>query len=1107
MIHIRFALAATFMTTSLTWAADAPSRVPQWDARGSGLLPLQGVACLDVNDDGSRIVVGTIALPGDENVHVLDADGKVLRSHKVGQRWIGQAAAAPGDRALALCTMTTGSAFDEPLVYRLGDAVRAVAAGEGGMSLFHYGDHSNHIGKHVLAYRDGAVTTNENQIIWIPTKDEAGAASAGVRSMFRNLKATALAVHPSGVAIVGGYVDGAAPGQAPGNLHVFKPGAAMALWSRPAVSDVGASKPPETGEYGTPRLPDGSRNVLPQHDDALFAPLALAVTQEPEFSETATRFAAVDYRGWQRWIRSSATLKEESYGVRFMPAKPAVTVYDAAGKALRRFDPEKFASPGWLDVAFLPGGQKLLAFPHRWACRGLAGQTFLPADDQAANLYLLDVSSGEVQSRAFPDAIASVAVSRDGAVAISCWNGCIYRLDEKTLVAEDLPAGADIGQAAIVRFGADSQNLIAATGGGEIVFLSAAGAVRKRVDLNQTIARPEKIWVKNANATKLEKGLWQLPGGRVESDLGGQVCIEAPDGLILIEAHAGLSFESEWKAIEKAGLDPRRVKFVLTTHEHGDHSPGASLWRVATGAQFVCSRQMAYTLQHHLPLGTGYGLHPPVKTDMIIDDEDTLLDLAGLKVAAIRLPGHTYGSMGWLFEREGKRFVAIGDLIMPEGRLGYAGSVNFSPYNILESLRKLDDLKVDTILPGHGPAVGPDKYVKAGIAIGTRVGWGKMTPEKPDPRFAITQPNVLVTGFLAQSTSAAFGDVDGDGLPDVAVVAPHENGSLVKVFLNRADRPERFDAMKADFEVAVPAVAVPAKIRLLPLNADRRMDIFISGQSMAATLTSREKLGEYDIVTASASEVHQLRVVDSEGRGEREQAMLGRFSAAHLIVVGKDNRTFYKALTPPLQTPYADLREIDLNGDGRTDWLANNGRVWYRGADGRIADPASLKLTMPAPDDWYYCGVGDFNGDRKPDVLLGSHGMQGRRAVSVFHNSGDAKAAFAADPSVAFDIKAEHPHVRDAAAIGDWNSDGIDDLVIGLAQDNHARIYFGSPTGLSAERVEMLTFEFWIHHEHGLTLADFNGDGLIDIGCFGYTQTGVGLSGPLTPYIWLQPKK
>jgi len=1090
--------------TSITNAED--SRVPKWDARGLGLLPAQGVACLDISEDGSRIVVGTIALPGETNVHVLDADGKVLRSYRVGQRWISQVAATSGEQAFALCTMSNGKSGDEPLVFFCGEEAVPLADGAGGMSLFHYGDHSNHIGKQLLAYPGGAVTMNENQLLWLTHES----ATPRVKSAFRNLKATALAVHRSGVAVVGGYVDGDPRTDEPGNLFVIEPGAATAKWSRPVVSDVGASNPPEPGEYGRPVIADGSNHPLPQRDEPMFAPLSIAVTQEKEFNEAATRIAAADYRGWQRWIRSSATGKDENYGARFMPAKPTVTVYDGTGTVLKRFSPEKFSHAGWVDLAFLPGGQKLLAFPHHWTCRGLAGQSVLPADDHASTMWLLDVASGEVRAREFPDAIANVAVGENGTVAVSCWNGRVYRLDEKTLVEGDLPAGFEVGKPALVHVSQDGNRIIAATTAGEIFFLSANGELLQRVDLNQVIPRTEKTWVKNANASPLAKGLWQMPGGRVESDLGGQRLIEAPDGLILIEGHSGLSFESEWAAIEAAGLDPRHIKYILATHEHGDHAPGAYLWRVATGAQFVCSREMAYTLQHHLPLGTGYGLHPPVPTDIKID-EDTVLDLAGLKVAALRLPGHTYGSMGWLFEREGKRFVAIGDLIMPEGRLGYAGSVNFSPQQVLESLRKLDGMRVDTILPGHGPVVGPDIYIAAGIAVGSRVGWGKMNPEKPEPRFAITQPNVIVTAFLAGATSADFGDVDGDGLPDVAVVAPREEGSVVKVFLNHGDREGRFDPMQADFEFAVPSVESPTKLRLRSLNDDKRSDIFIGGRS-AAILLSGERVGEYAIQHSDIAELHQIRAMDVEGMGIRDWLVCRRFGGVTRYAPPNNNaniegRLIQRELKQTINAPYVDVREIDLNGDGRSDWVSNMGGVWLRAADGSIPEIPTQQLPLSVPNDWHYCSVGDINGDGKPDVMLESYGMQQRRLVTCFHNTGDVKTPFAEQPNVTLEIESEHPHVRDSAPVGDWNGDGIDDLVIGLGQDNQVRIFLGSETGLSADRVETISLEYWIHYEHALSLADFNADGRLDLACFGYTQTGVGASGPPTAYIWLQPQR
>ena len=98
----------------------AASAVPKWDARGTDLLPWQGIACLDLSADGSLVAVGTLAPPGDPNVFVLDRDGTVASQHAAGQRWIGQVAMVPRQRTvLALSTTPNGHAGDRPTVFVL----------------------------------------------------------------------------------------------------------------------------------------------------------------------------------------------------------------------------------------------------------------------------------------------------------------------------------------------------------------------------------------------------------------------------------------------------------------------------------------------------------------------------------------------------------------------------------------------------------------------------------------------------------------------------------------------------------------------------------------------------------------------------------------------------------------------------------------------------------------------------------------------------------------------------------------------------------------------------------------------------------------------------
>lgn len=72
-----------------------------------------------------------------------------------------------------------------------------------------------------------------------------------------------------------------------------------------------------------------------------------------------------------------------------------------------------------------------------------------------------------------------------------------------------------------------------------------------------------------------------------------------------------------------------------------------------------------------------------------------------------------------------------------------------------------------------------------GLALGRHVGWGKMRPEAPDPRYGLKQENLLVVAWNLDQTSADFGDINDDGQPDVAVVVPEGMGAVVKVFLNQ----------------------------------------------------------------------------------------------------------------------------------------------------------------------------------------------------------------------------------------------------------------------------------------------------------------------------------
>jgi hypothetical protein len=493
-----------------------------------------------------------------------------------------------------------------------------------------------------------------------------------------------------------------------------------------------------------------------------------------------------------------------------------------------------------------------------------------------------------------------------------------------------------------------------------------------------------------------------------------------------------------------------------------------------------------------------------VPTDIRIK-QDTDLDLAGLKVRAVRIPGHTYGSMAWRFEKGGKTFVAFGDLIMPQGVLGYSGSINFSARDVLASLRKLRDLKPDVVLPGHGAVEGPDNYLAAGIDVGRAVGWGFVRPEKPDPYFRIRQKNVVVVAWNQGATSAAFGDLDGDGRPDVAVVAPAGDGAVVKLFLNRGGK----FAEDPDHTIPVPGVSQPHKIRLVPTKAGPYL--FVAGRS-AAILAPDGKLPRFRVIPIDLGDGNSLRWLN-----ERDPPALlvsRRFGAFQRLQTA-GGKVQLLAFQPEVAGAYADFKLLDLNGDGHEDLVTSSGQVYLRSPGGDWPRKPSLQLSVEK-GDWSFLAVGDFNADGKPDIALLGYGMNGTPAARLFYNRGERERPFRESPDAVIPLGksagrhqrgAIHPLLRDVPVVADWNGDGAADLVVGLGQSDEVFVLLGGKGGLDATRSKRIALDYRVHYETGLYVGDFNGDGLLDLAVFGYTNTGVGAGGPPAAYIWLRPPR
>lgn len=147
----------------------------------------------------------------------------------------------------------------------------------------------------------------------------------------------------------------------------------------------------------------------------------------------------------------------------------------------------------------------------------------------------------------------------------------------------------------------------------------------------------------------------------------------------------------------------KRLKWILCTHTHLDHSPGARALKAATGAQVL-----------------GYGRVPgdgrqdeAFAPDRALQDGDAL-ECDGFRLRAVHTPGHASNHLCYLLE--GERWLFTGDHVM-QGSTVVISPPDGDMIAYLRSLERLLGLDLAALAPGHGHLIGkPHDEVRRLIA-------------------------------------------------------------------------------------------------------------------------------------------------------------------------------------------------------------------------------------------------------------------------------------------------------------------------------------------------------------------------------------------------------
>ena len=186
--------------------------------------------------------------------------------------------------------------------------------------------------------------------------------------------------------------------------------------------------------------------------------------------------------------------------------------------------------------------------------------------------------------------------------------------------------------------------------------------------------------------------------------------IETPDGLFLVDCGMPGSEKAILRVIQQLG--GRRLKLIFITHAHVDHAGSAATLKRLTGASLAIHRLDAEALEAAKMLARGQ-MTPfrllvalalplvspqPARADILLEDEQAL-DRLGLPGRVVHLPGHTPGSCGLLLD--GKTGF-LGDLVSTRSGLCLQHHLIDDQAALLQSFRRIRELELDTVYPGHG---------------------------------------------------------------------------------------------------------------------------------------------------------------------------------------------------------------------------------------------------------------------------------------------------------------------------------------------------------------------------------------------------------------------
>jgi metallo-beta-lactamase class B len=180
--------------------------------------------------------------------------------------------------------------------------------------------------------------------------------------------------------------------------------------------------------------------------------------------------------------------------------------------------------------------------------------------------------------------------------------------------------------------------------------------------------------------------------------------ITTPDGILMIDSGFADRVESVVvPSLRKLNLDPSKVKYILLGHGHADHFGGARYFQDHFGTRVGTAAADWDMISPANPPANQNAYQARPKRDLVLV-EGQLIQFGGITVTPVAIPGHTPGSLAFIFPIKDKgkiRMAAIfGGTVLTLDRLS-TDLMNQYTHSIEHYLETAKKMKVEVELQNH----------------------------------------------------------------------------------------------------------------------------------------------------------------------------------------------------------------------------------------------------------------------------------------------------------------------------------------------------------------------------------------------------------------------